>query len=120
MNSCEVEAEPVVQSNAVMAVTLKSDPMLAEILDIIKRQQVQIDDLSQTLSSMQGGGGRSDRPRQQPAFDSSGRPICFKCQMVGHIARYYTSFTRLPPTTSGTNEGAAHVSEQQGNSPPLW
>lgn len=125
-NSCGVEVDPVTETNAVAAVrTPSSDPSLSEILDMLRKQQAQLDDVTWKLAQMQ----TSNRPgvsrrQQQPRFDSSGRPICFKCQGVGHIARNCqprgSQMIEPRQNHSESVERVAHVTEQQGNFTPLW
>ena len=64
------------------------------------------------------------RYQQQPQFDPSGRPICFKCQGVGHIARNCQLRSNQvgdpQQNRSEPIERVVHVNEQQGNFFPLW
>ena len=129
VGSCEkMEAAPVEVGVVTAAVEAKPDPMLAKVLELLQKQQGQIDDLSQKLSTtMQASGSkRTDARKWQPRYDASGQPICFKCQKSGHIARFCvasrSSRNQDPssPAFPAGGDGAAQISEQQGNCPPLW
>lgn len=126
VNSCGVEADSVTETNAVAAVRTPSpDPSLSEILDILRKQQAQLDDVTQKLAQVQTSNRLGvSRRQQQPRFDSSGRPICFKCQGVGHIARNCQprGSQAIGPRQirSEPMQGVVHVTEQQGNFTPLW
>ena len=125
-NTCGVEAEPV-DANAVTAVRgPSSDPSLSEILEMLRKQQAQLDDVTRKLAGAQMTNNRSgvNRYQHQPRFDPSGRPICFKCQGVGHIARNCQLRSNQvgdpQQTRSDPIERVGHVNEQQGNFFPLW
>lgn len=134
-NSCEMGA---VESNTIVGAALpEPDPLLVEILQTLKQQQVQVEstlkkqqaqifDLAQKVSDLSGlgiswQGVRGDQPR----FDADGQPICFKCRVAGHMARQCP--VRAPNRGAApvlrhevSRDRLAQVAEQQGNSPPLW
>ena len=127
VGTCEkVEATPVEVGVVTAAVEAKPDPMLAKVLELLQKQQSQIDDLSQKLTTtMQTAGSkRTDTRKWQPRYDASGQPICFKCQKSGHIARFCSRSTRSqdqsPPAVPAVGDGSAQILEQQGNCDPLW
>lgn len=102
----------------------KGDPVLSEILNTIKKQQAQLDEVTQTLSGMRRPWGRGGGiGRQEPRYDPSGKPICFRCQIAGHIARNcpksQSQSGNLAKVNSSNNNGSSvKVAEQQGNSCP--
>nr|XP_046249999.1 uncharacterized protein LOC124061801 [Scatophagus argus] len=57
-----------------------SGPGLSELMDLLKRQQEQLDQLTQTVASLQA-------PRSQGQTSRSGPLICRRCQQPGHFAR---------------------------------
>ncbi|KAL2086083.1 hypothetical protein ACEWY4_017142 [Coilia grayii] len=96
-----------VQYTSQCEATLTQTSELAELKDLVLKQQAQIDMLVKHLSqphtkppaSQRYGGGRY---RRAP----DGRPICIKCEQPGHIARYCQASRSLtsqptPPPSSG-------------------
>lgn len=60
--------------------------------------------------------------RWQPRYDASGQPICFKCQKVGHVARFCVTPHPgqaqdhvLPASPAAGADGAVQMLEQQGS-----
>lgn len=101
-------------------VVCKPDPLLCELRDAMKKQEERMEILTQKLEQLQAQGGRGQRrPRQEPRYDPTGRPICFRCERAGHIARF------CDKTNQGTSNAApgpgvvAATQEQQGNFRPL-
>lgn len=129
LGSCEkVEVTTVEASVVTAAVEAKPDPMLAKVLEMLQKQQLLIDDLSQKVSGtgQASGSGRADTRRWQPRYDAAGQPICFKCQKAGHIARFCVTPRQsrtqdpVPPTVPAAGaDGAVQMLEHQGNCPPL-
>jgi len=97
------------------------DPLLCKLREAMRKQEEKLDSLTKRLEQMQGERGQR-RPRQEPRYDPSGRTICFRCQQVGHIARFCTGvFQRPNPSKSASYAPVRAVAgqDQQGNFLPL-
>lgn len=129
MGACEKVEVITTEANVVTsAVDAKPEPnMLNKVFEMLQKQQALIDDLSQKLSTsmLPSGARRAGNYKWEPRYDASGQPICFRCQKAGHIARVCQtsrvsrSQDKFPPALASESEGAAQISEQQGNYLPL-
>lgn len=106
-HTCEAQAVLTCEENTVT----KSE--VAELKDIIMKQQAQLDLVIKTLRS-DGPSTAAFRPSRCTRFRRApdGQPICIKCNKSGHIARYCTGSTQ--PTGLGTSMSEA-VDGQSGN-----
>ena len=75
-------------------------PGLSELMDLMKHQQEQLNQLTQTVASLQA-------PRSQGQTFNSGPLICRRCQQPGHFARdcegERAPFRRLANSAAGSN-----------------
>ncbi len=102
------------------------DPFLLELRDAMRKQEEKLEELAQQVARLQvSEGRRGRRPRQEPRYDSAGRPICFRCQGVGHIARFCLNVNtvsdngRQVVSSELTRGTAVQTTMQQGNEFPL-
>lgn len=105
-------------------VVSKPDPLLCELREAMKKQEEKLEILTQRIEQLQMQGERGWRgPRQEPRYDPSGRPICFRCQQAGHIARFCKdAFLRPNQRTNIAISAPVRVAaaqELQRNSLPL-
>ncbi|KAA8579083.1 hypothetical protein FQN60_007203 [Etheostoma spectabile] len=93
-----------VQGHVAHSPTLPATPQLAELVAMMKKQQDQINQLSQNLLQMQ-------LPPRPHRFNQSSTVICRRCQQPGHYARdcenervpsRSNSFVRTPPAVAST------------------
>lgn len=75
-----------VQSNAITA----PNGEIAELKEAVRRQQTQLDAILSHLNASrpqgnQRGGGNSSKSHR---YQQDGKPICSRCNRVGHIAKY--------------------------------
>lgn len=106
------------------AVVAQPSNELTELKDCLRRQQAQLDTILKHLSS---GPGSSNLPNRQSnsqrrfRFDADGRPICLRCEQVGHMARdcqvgarqtQRVGFGSRPAVGNGRDDSS---SKQQGN-----
>ena len=81
--ACETVAEC-----SAINVTANPDPILLELREAMRKQDEKIELLAREVARLQTQvAGRPRGQGQGPRYDPSGKPICFKCQGVGHIAR---------------------------------
>ncbi|KAG1967555.1 hypothetical protein F2P79_002904 [Pimephales promelas] len=106
------------------AVVAQPSNELTELKDCLRRQQAQLDAILKHLSP---GSGSLNPPNRQTnyqrrfRFDVDGRPICLRCEQVGHMARDCPVGSRQaqragvgprPPVGNGGNDFSGR---QQGN-----
>ncbi|KAA8587875.1 hypothetical protein FQN60_016737 [Etheostoma spectabile] len=93
-----------VQGHVAHSPTLPATPQLAELVAMMKKQQDQINQLSQNLLQMQP-------PPRPHRFNRPSNVICRRCQQPGHYARdcenervpsRSNSFVRTPPAVVST------------------
>ncbi|XP_049335118.1 uncharacterized protein LOC125802156 [Astyanax mexicanus] len=121
----EMGAEGV-ECARVIGSTSNLDSFISEFRDMLKKQEEKLEGLTQKVEALQmQKGRRMGRLRQEPRFDSAGRPICFKCQGVGHIARLCRAGATNPDLNYSQGvlpeqtRVVGQVQEQQGNFSPL-
>ena len=81
---------------------------LAELKDILKKQQEQLDLLTQSLARLQN-------PQPKSRFSRNGPVICNRCQKPGHFARDCDGDRVLPTTLPSSSQSQAsrpHASSQ--------
>lgn len=92
------------------------DPItLSKVMDVVTEQGRQISELTQAVKGLmaqqQGAGDkRTTNKRAQLRFTEDGKPICLKCQEMGHIAR------NCPQ--KGSSKNPASRSSESGNGTP--
>ncbi|KAG1925814.1 hypothetical protein F2P79_025275 [Pimephales promelas] len=106
------------------AVVAQPSNELTELKDCLRRQQAQLDAILKHLSP---GSGSLNPPNRQTnyqrrfRFDVDGRPICLRCEQVGHMARDCPVGSRQaqrvgvgprPPVGNGGNDFSGR---QKGN-----
>lgn len=106
--------------------SVNPDSFLLELRDAMRKQEEKLEGLAQQVARLQvSEGRRGRRPRQEPRYDSAGRPICFRCQGVGHIARFCSNVNTVGDdgrqlTPSEVARGTVvQTTMQQGNEFPL-
>lgn len=95
--------------------TAPSGPGLSDVLELLKRQQEQLDQLARIVTSLQVPRPQAPRPRDGPL-------ICRRCQEPGHFARECDG-ARVPsrrrvdsvPGATPNPSGRARVSSQSEN-----
>lgn len=90
--SCNVISEASEAPCAAMGIPATSSVTLEDILKVVVEQGKAIGELTQavqklTLHCTKSEVGNQAKSKMQPRFTDDGRPICFKCNRVGHIAR---------------------------------
>ncbi|XP_058246907.1 cilia- and flagella-associated protein 57-like [Hemibagrus wyckioides] len=68
----------------------KKPVTLEDVLDVVAEQGKAISELTQVvkrLSVRNSASLEAPRPRSQPKFTEDGQPICFRCQVAGHVAK---------------------------------
>ncbi|XP_073720502.1 uncharacterized protein [Misgurnus anguillicaudatus] len=124
--SCGLAPESAIVECAGIATTTSTpvnpDPLLLELRDAMRKQEEKLEGLVQQVSRLQNlEGRRGRRLRQEPRYDANGRPICFRCQGIGHIARFCSDTNIISDNgrqaaPSEVPRGAvAPVNVQQGN-----
>lgn len=106
--------------------SVNPDSFLLELRDAMRKQEEKLEGLAQQVARLQvSEGRRGRRPRQEPRYDSAGRPICLRCQGVGHIARFCSNVNTVGDdgrqlTPSEVARGTVvQTTMQQGNKFPL-
>lgn len=106
--------------------SVNPDSFLLELRDAMRKQEEKLEGLAQQVARLQvSEGRRGRRSRQEPRYDSAGRPICFRCQGVGHIARFCSNVNTVGDdgrqlTPSEVARGTVvQTTMQQGNEFPL-
>lgn len=125
-HSCAADVQVVRGSSDSTSETVSE---LAELKECLLKQQGQLDVILKHLSLNTGdNGGGVVGPRPRPArFQADGKPICMRCNRVGHIARFCRAElpgiqsnlrgdagTGQPPQALSQNAGP-NTSVQQGN-----
>ncbi|XP_041842529.1 uncharacterized protein LOC121640743 [Melanotaenia boesemani] len=90
-----------------------SEPTLSELMDVLKQQQEQLNQLAQTVASLQ-----APRPREQ--VPRHGSLICHRCQQPGHFARECENERAFPRrqgnSVAGLNPSTAPFSRPSNQS----
>lgn len=77
-----------------------------EVMDMLRKQQEQLNQLAQTVSSFRGPQPPIRPPRSGPV-------TCWRCQQPGHLARECSSYGQ-PPYTAGLPSGRGRQAPAQG------
>lgn len=59
----------------------------ASMEGVVDRLLQKLEQMETRLAALEGGPGPAERRSPRPRFTADGKPICFKCQQAGHIAR---------------------------------
>lgn len=103
--SCDSQCVDVVEANTNL-VTLKPIDEIAEIKESLRKQQAQLDTIMQHLTA-QLPHANSDAPQsfaRRPRVQADGKPICYRCNKSGHIARYCRTNLNLNRRAASTSE----------------
>lgn len=114
MGECNIESQNVV-----------TKPLndWSELKETLCKQQVQLDLLLKhfALTNTQPVAVATDRPAKTYRYDPTGKPICIRCNQVGHIARFCRggrgSGGAVSRVEHHTSQGGlvANTAEAQGN-----
>lgn len=76
---------------SILKVQEKKSVTLEDVLEVVAEQGKAISELTQAIKNLAVRGGstrvETSKPRSQPKFIEDGQPICFKCQVAGHVAK---------------------------------
>ncbi|XP_051952855.1 uncharacterized protein LOC127622804 [Xyrauchen texanus] len=100
---------------SILRVQEKKSVTLEDVLEVVAEQGKAISELTQAVKNLtvRGGSTRVEtfRPRSQPKFTEDGQPICFKCQVAGHVAKNC-------PQKQSSRTARSVSSDSQGNGSP--
>lgn len=101
-----------------MIVKREGDPMLSELLELVKGQQEQLNEVIKKVASL---GLQQGGQRRAPAYDLGGQPVCFRSREPGHIARNclrvmnVSQQSRVPREPGVSRPVQTNVKEVSGN-----
>ncbi|KAL1263485.1 hypothetical protein QQF64_006224 [Cirrhinus molitorella] len=76
---------------SVLKVQDRKTVTLEDVLEVVAEQGKAINELTQTVKNLAARSVsakvETPRPKSQPKFTEDGQPICFKCQVAGHVAK---------------------------------
>lgn len=88
---------------------------LEDVLEVVAEQGKAISELTQAVKNLaaQSGNTRAEtyRPKAPPKFTDDGQPICFRCQVAGHVAKNC-------PQKRSVRAAKPMPAEPQGNGDP--
>lgn len=100
---------------SILRVQEKKSVTLEDVLEVVAEQGKAISELTQAVKNLtvRGGSARVEtfRPKSQPKFTEDGQPICFKCQVAGHVAKNC-------PQKQSSRTARSVSSDSQGNENP--
>ncbi|CAL9703580.1 unnamed protein product [Knipowitschia caucasica] len=88
--SCDSHYADVVEADS-NVVAIKPIDEIAEIKESLRKQQSQLDTIMQHLTAQLPRTEGNDVPQsfvKRPRVQADGKPICYRCNKPGHIARY--------------------------------
>lgn len=89
-HSCSTYATPDFEASS-HVVSAKSAGELTELKETLRKQQSQLDTILRRLDSSMFPNRSSSRPQARGSryrFQADGKPICWRCDQPGHIARF--------------------------------